>query len=959
MIGGRVARGGNEEATTQRTGRSSRSAYVLAAIFLVSALGILLFGRMYYESERSRYLESQGDELTSVRDLKIDQINLWRAGLFRDARSFSSDPTIEDELQGWLADPEDSLHSTALRGWMSLVVGKGDYASAILFSADGKRWISTDSTAAPDPASRAQAHAAAASAESTVTDLFLDPDTGKARLDVVVPLLPGASGVGAVLVLRRDPDEYLFPMLARWPTPSSSSETLLVRRDGDSVLFLNPLRFSQSAPLTMRRPLADSRLLAAQAITGESGVISGDDYRGIPVVGAVERVSGTDWYMVSKTDQSEAYAGLKESLRLIVAGVFILIAFLGLGLALAWRIRLAEYYRTRYEDEVAQQRLSQQYGHLLRFASDAVILTDQDQAIVQANDAAGEMLGYTTEELLGLSLEDLVDVSDADSSSSDLLTHEAGRSRIRHRRKNGTAFEAEISTRRIETDDQVLYLIISRDMTLQQRAAAALRESEERFRSVVMRAPFPMMAHAEDGTVVLINDAWTALSGYSIEDIPTTSEWTVKAYGLHAQEVDAEIESLYGLTEPSVDGEYSIRTATGEFRTWDFTSVPLGRDAQGRRIIVSAANDITDRRLDQLELESSEARFRSIVSSTPSAMYLYQLHEDGRLELTGANPAADQIVGIAHSGLVGLSIEEAFPALADTEIPDMYRAVARGDIGSQTFDIPYEDDRITGYFSVTVFRTELGTVAVDFIDITDRKRAEEELLTRTEELVRSNSELEKFAYIASHDLQEPLRMITSYTQLLARRYAGQLDAEADEYIEYAVDGAKRMQNLINELLVYSRVGTMGEHFTTSDLEMVFDGVLKAVEVAVGESGATITHDPLPTVACDPTQIGQVLQNLMTNSLKFRGEEPPVVHVGAVRGEGRWTFSVRDNGMGIEPTYFDLIFVIFQRLESRAEYPGTGMGLAICKRIIERHGGEIWVESAPGEGSTFFFTLPDR
>jgi len=958
MIGGRVARQDSTQGKPQHDGHRSRSAYVLATIFVVATLGILLFGRMYYGSERAQYLKSQGDELATVRDLKIDQINLWRAGLFRDARSFSTDPTIKDEVEGWLNDPQSDLYSAALNGWMSLVVGKGDYASAILLSADGKRWISTDPTATPDPVSREEARAAVASGEATVTDLFLDPGTGKARLDVIVPLPSGSKRTGAVLVLRRDPNEYLFPMLAAWPTPSSSSETLLVRQDGDSVLFLNPLRFSASPPLTMRRPMTDSSLLAAQAIKGESGIISGDDYRGVPVVGAVDRVAGTSWYMVSKTDQSEAYAGIEESLRLTALAVFVLIAFLGLGLALAWRIRIGEHYRMRYEDEATRQRLSQQYGHLMRFASDAVILTDQDHTVVQANDAAGEMLGYTAEQLVGLSLGDLMDSDDAESSSS-LFTQEAGRSHIRHCRYDGTTFEAEISIRRIDTDSEILYLMISRDMTQQQQAAAALAESEERFRGLVMLAPFPMMAHAEDGTVVLINNAWTALTGYRAEDIPTTRDWTLKAYGFEAPEVDAEIESLYGITEPRVEGEYVIRTAAGELRTWDFTSVPLGRDSQGRRIIVSSASDVTDRKQAQLELASSEARFRSIVNSAPSAIYLYQVRDDGRLVLTSANPASDRIIGIDHSGLIGLTIEEAFPALVDTEIPDMYRAVARGDIGSQTFEIPYGDDRFTGYYSVTVFRTEPGTVAVDFIDITERKLAAEELLARTDDLVRSNSELEKFAYIASHDLQEPLRMITSYTQLLARRYSDQLDAEAQEYIEFAVDGAKRMQNLINELLVYSRVGTVGEHFIESDLDSVLDDVLKAIEVALQESGATVTHDPLPTVACDPMQIGQVLQNLLTNAIKFRGKDAPVVHVGAVRSEGQWTFSVRDNGLGIEPAYFDLVFVIFQRLESRAEYPGTGMGLAICKRIVERHGGRIWVESTLGEGATFYFTLPDR
>jgi light-regulated signal transduction histidine kinase (bacteriophytochrome) len=207
-------------------------------------------------------------------------------------------------------------------------------------------------------------------------------------------------------------------------------------------------------------------------------------------------------------------------------------------------------------------------------------------------------------------------------------------------------------------------------------------------------------------------------------------------------------------------------------------------------------------------------------------------------------------------------------------------------------------------------------------------------------------------------LQEPLRMVASYTQLLQRRYQGQLDADADEFIGYAVEGAARMQTLINELLAYSRVGTQGSPFVPTELETVFGDVARALERVIADAGATVTHDPMPVVACDPTQIGEVFQNLIANAVKFHGDEPPKVHVSARKADGEWVFSVADNGIGIEPQYFDRIFVIFQRLQSRAEYPGTGMGLAICKRIIERHGGRIWVESEPGVGSTFHFTLRD-
>jgi signal transduction histidine kinase len=225
------------------------------------------------------------------------------------------------------------------------------------------------------------------------------------------------------------------------------------------------------------------------------------------------------------------------------------------------------------------------------------------------------------------------------------------------------------------------------------------------------------------------------------------------------------------------------------------------------------------------------------------------------------------------------------------------------------------------------------------------------------ELARSNAELEQFAYVASHDLQEPLRMIASYVQLLDRRYQGQLDADADKYIRYAVDGATRMQRLINDLLAFSRVGTRKREAARVSLEAALDRTLGDLKKAIEETGANVTRGPLPDVVGDDQQIGQLLQNLIGNAIKFHGETPPRIHLAAERRDGEIEVSVRDNGIGIDPQFFQRIFIIFQRLHGPGRYPGTGIGLALCKKIVERHGGRIWVESPAGQGTTFRFTLP--
>jgi PAS domain S-box-containing protein len=358
--------------------------------------------------------------------------------------------------------------------------------------------------------------------------------------------------------------------------------------------------------------------------------------------------------------------------------------------------------------------------------------------------------------------------------------------------------------------------------------------------------------------------------------------------------------------------------------------------------------------------KASEARYRGLLEAAPDAMVVV----DGRGEIVLLNVQAEKQFGYSRDELLGQPVTNIIPeGFAERIIADDLRsaeAALAQVIGTGLELVALRKDGTE--FPIEIMLSPLESaegilVTAAIRDISARKAAAAALLQKVEELARSNAELGQFAYTASHDLQEPLRMVASYTQLLSRRYAGRLDSDADEFIAFAVDGASRMQRLIEDLLTYSRVGTKGAELIDVSSEAALRQALANLRASIEESGALVTNDPLPAVHADETQLGQLFQNLVGNAIKYRGSDLPHVHVSATRnGKTGWTFAVADNGIGIDPQYFERIFGVFQRLHGREKYSGTGIGLAICKKIVERHGGTISVESQPGRGSTFRFTL---
>jgi len=375
---------------------------------------------------------------------------------------------------------------------------------------------------------------------------------------------------------------------------------------------------------------------------------------------------------------------------------------------------------------------------------------------------------------------------------------------------------------------------------------------------------------------------------------------------------------------------------------------------------------MTERKRAEEELRASESKFRFMTENMNDVAWAIDLN----MNTTYTSPLIKKVLGFTPEERMIQQVQEqltpeSFELASKTLIEELQRDKDEGVSPNRAvvleLDFLHKDGHIVSLEAIMSFIRDQDCSPIGIYglsrDITERKLAEERLREALNELARSNAELEQFAYSASHDLQEPLRMVSSYVQLLERRYKDKLDSDADDFIGFAVDGVHRMQNLISDLLEYSRVGMRGKPLRPTEAGTALDHALSNLEVAIEESGAEITRGDLPTVIADETQLIQLFQNLIGNAINFRGDGNPRIHISAERKPGEYLFSVRDNGIGVDPGQSERIFQIFQRLHTRSEHSGTGIGLAVCKRIVERHGGLIWVESEPGSGSTFFFTLP--
>jgi PAS domain S-box-containing protein len=471
--------------------------------------------------------------------------------------------------------------------------------------------------------------------------------------------------------------------------------------------------------------------------------------------------------------------------------------------------------------------------------------------------------------------------------------------------------------------------------------------SEEQYHALADAMPQIVWTAQPDGRLDYYNQRWFDYTGTTLDETQGRG-WEMLLHPEDFPKSNAKwTEALR--TEQTFETEYRFKRASDGVYRWHLARAVPVYDAEGQ--ILKWIGTCTDIEEKKREAEEYAAR-AAIVEAADDAIFAKDLEGN----IVTWNGGARRLYGYSAEEVIGHSAAMLIPDDMPDELPHILETIRRGETldHHETVRVRKDGKRLDVSFTLSPIKDGQGKItgiAVIARDISKAKQWEADLR-------RSNAELEQFAFVASHDLQEPLRAMAGTVQVLQRRYQGQLDARADEIITHAVAAVTRMQTLVSDLLAFSRLNRHGETFAPTTMGTVLEDVSANLEVAIAESGAVITHDKLPQVMADASQMRQLLQNLLSNAIKFRGDAPLQIRMSARREQNAWLFSVEDNGPGIEPQYFERIFIIFQRLVTRDEYPGTGIGLAVCKKIVERHGGRIWLESKVGEGTTFYFTIVD-
>jgi len=817
--------------------------WALIALFFVISISVIAVGFLYHNNQKKTLLSEKQLELSAISDLKIRQISQWRGERIGDGAFLGENILMVRKFSELLKNPtNETLRDDILQTLKSLTANF-DYKNALLFDPIGNVRL-----AYPNQDNLVGDHLKPLLPEIikhrkvVLSDLHRDNLVSFVHLDLIVPLIDRSMNdtlILGLLALRIDPKKILFPLIQSWPTQSKSAETLLLRRDGDEIVYLNQLRHLKNTELILKKPVSTEKLPTAMAIRGITGTIDGIDYRNVPVVAAMKKIPGTLWFMVAKIDRDEVFSVLNEQMRMVNIILVLFILSIGLFLGFIWWNQRVRFYREKYETELNRLALVKHFDYILKFANDIILLIDEDLNIVEANDRALESYMYTRDEFIGMKLEKIrapETLSQLSEQIKNINENESATFETFHRRKDNTIFPVEISSRVVNIEGSKYYQSIGRDITERKSVENTLKESEEKFRKIFEESPFSMVMTGKDFGIIRANFSFCKMIGYQEEELKS---FTFRSF-THPDNINGDEISLI-------------------------------------RLIAC-----------EIPIYHTEKRY---------------ICKDGSIIW-----------------------------------------------GSTTVSIIHNNKGEVQFFLAMVE------------DITSRKKVQTELIAAKEKAEESDRLKTAFLNNVSHEIRTPMNAIIGFSALLNEPDINEL--ERQQYIDIIFQSGSQLLCIINDIVDVAniesgqvRINVKETNLNSSlrSLNEQFSYNEKQNHVAINLK--TVLSDEEAMVLTDRTKLIQILSNLINNATKFTNKGQ--IDFGYVLKDNFLEFFVRDTGIGITPDHITKIFDRFYQVDRTVSrhYRGTGLGLSICKAYVELLGGSIRVESEPGKGTLFVFTIP--
>ncbi|MEO6094524.1 MAG: PAS domain S-box protein [Fibrobacteria bacterium] len=945
---------------------------ILTSVFLVG-------GYVYYRSEDSRIRREQSSVISVISELKAGQVEHWRFERTADARVAAMDPVLIKAVAAYRRDTAAAEPRKLIRASLAARAVAYLYPEVRLFFDDGTM-LSTmggQAAASVDSATARTIAAVLEGGDARLSNFYITPE-GKVRVDAVSALRDSAVGDIGVLVLSCDPDLFFNPLIRFWPKASRTAKAWIVERQGKDIAYLGGGSGRKGVRLPWKKGSMEMAPVAVRAALESQGAFEGEDGDGVRVLADLRRISGSEWWIVSQVASDEILAEGRFRLRAIAIIVAAVVLLSLTSFILMHRQRQAALFKERYLAERRRRQDQEARRILLDSIGDAVITTDNTGVVREMNPAAVALTGWTETEAQGRPLLEVVPVKDPDLPSEPhgfpaMIGNDTEIARFEPHsvltRRDGSRRQVVRNASPIrglqgETTGSV---VVFSDRSREHAARQALRESEAKFRSVLESMNLIAVILDEKGRVGLCSDFLLELTGWPRSEV-IGRDWFERFLPQETRRETLEVFARFFAGNPPKRYENEIVTRQGRRRLIGWSSSTLN-DKDGKPIgVVAFGEDITERKQSEDRIRQSEQRLQLLVEHCPGAIAMF----DTEMRYLVASPRWLEDYHLGNRKIIGKSHYEVFP-----DIPERWKRIHRRCVGGaieKCDEDPFP--RATGgvewvRWEIHPWRDDHGEIGgiVMFTEvITPRKVAQEELKKlnaelelrvqeRTAQLAAKNKELETFSYSVSHDLKAPLRGIDGYSRILLDEYVGKIDEEGQGFLHNIRSGTEQMQNLIEDMLDYSKLERRSLSLAPQDLRTAVDRVLGERRFDLGE--AQLVLDVAPgAVKADHEGLAIVLRNLIDNAVKFsRRRKPPVIEIRSYLDGSRHVLTVKDNGTGFSMKHHDLMFQIFQRLHRAEEYGGTGVGLAIVKKAMDRMDGRVWAEGEPDKGAVFSIELP--